>query len=190
VAGGTGVALAVAALLVFLRRLPPGAQRTAVPALVFAVVVGLFQLRSTEQRYELLANRNVVADIFRYWWVAARIVDEEPAPVRLALTAGDRQDADNWLIYYFMGRDLQNTLHYVPISTSGEIVPFGPEAERARRGDVEAWKARLRQMEITHVMSFFPTSVELGWMSADETSFERLTGYEDHWALFRVRFPE
>lgn len=186
VAVGTAVVLAAVALLVLMQRLPAGAQRTAVPALVFAVVVGLFQLRETERRYELLDNRNVVADIFRYWWVAARIVDEEPGPVRLAVTAGDRQDADNWLMYYFMGRDLQNSLHYVPISTSGAIVPFGPESRREQDGNADAWRARLRQHEITHVMSFFPTSVELGWMSEDKRTFERLTGYEDHWALFRV----
>jgi len=89
-------------------------------------------------------------------------------------------------MYYFMGKDLQNTLHYLPISTDGSIIPFGPDTRRQDEGDVEAWLGRIEVQEISHVFSFFPSSLELGWMQARPGRFLRLNGNDQHWALYRV----
>lgn len=166
--------------------LPPWVTIAAVTACLLAGVTGLNQLRDLDQRYLLLANRNVSADVFRYWWQAAYLVEEDGAPARVALTAGPRQDADNWLMYYFLGRNLQNTLHYVPISADGTLIPFGPKSMRQTHGDYTAWASRLEDSGITHVFSFFPTSVELSWMDAHPDQFTRLVGDAEHWALFQV----
>lgn len=155
-------------------------------SLAWLACYGLGALRDVDQRYLMLANRNVSADVFRYWWQAAYLIEKDGTPARVALTAGPRQDADNWLMYYFMGRDLQNTLHYVPISTDGKIIPFGPHTRRQDEGDYSSWFSRLNEQGISHVFSFFPTSLELGWMDSRPESFERLVGDAEHWALFRV----
>ena len=177
------IGLGVLAWLAHSSRVP---AIVAVPILIAVVALALTPLRSPEMRYELLANRNVPADWFRYWWVAARMADEEPGSHRIAVTGGPWQDGDNWLMYYFMGRNLQNTLHYIPISEGGEFIPFGPDTRRHDGGDVDAWMARIRESRITHVMSFVPASLEIGWMNARPERFGRLTGHEDQWALFRV----
>lgn len=78
------------------------------------------------------------------------------------------------------------SLHYVPISSRGDIVPFGADGRRRRVGDVAAWTFRIRDMRISHVMSFAPASIEISWMDAHPESFTRVTGYEDRWALYRV----
>jgi hypothetical protein len=167
--------------------LPPSVAIVVLIACLMAGATGLSQLRDLDQRYLLLANRNVSADVFRYWWQAAYLVEADGAPARVALTAGPRQDADNWLMYYFLGRNLQNTLHYIPISADGSIIPFGPKLMRQTHGDYAAWISRIEESEITHVFSFFPTSVELGWMDARPDRFTRLVGDAEYWALFQVR---
>jgi hypothetical protein len=92
-------------------------------------------------------------------------------------------------MYYFMGADLQNTLHYMPISTAGDFIDFGPEGRRRAEGDVDAWMSRIREHRISHVISFVPASLEIAWMNGHPDEFARLTGHEDRWALFRV-IPE
>ncbi|MBW2294647.1 MAG: hypothetical protein JRG94_20405 [Deltaproteobacteria bacterium] len=89
-------------------------------------------------------------------------------------------------MYYFLGTDLQNTLHYVPISTDGKIIPFGPDRRRQDGADPEAWLERLANQRISHVFSFFPSSLEIGWMNERPGRFLRLNGYQDHWGFFRV----
>jgi hypothetical protein len=182
----TMVGLAVLGALAASRRIPAGASTPTLVLLALALVLALGPLRTPVARYDLLADRNVPADWFRYWWVAARLLDEEPGSHRIAVTGGPWQDGDGWLMYYFMGRDLQSTLHYVPITQDGSIVPFGPDTRRRDAGSVDAWLARLRREQIDYVMSFAPSSIELGWMGARPRHFERVTGHEEKWALFRV----
>jgi hypothetical protein len=185
--GFLAVVMGLALITLLVRKpLPQGVGIAAWVILVVAPIIGLAQLRDIDQRYLLLANRNVSADVFRYWWQSAHLAEREGDALRIAVTAGPRQDADNWLMYYFMGTDLQNTLHYVPISTDGEIIPFGPDHRRLEESDPEAWLKRVSNQKISHVFSFFPTSLELGWMNERPDRFLRLNGEQDHWGFFRV----
>ncbi|MBW2231290.1 MAG: hypothetical protein JRH17_12970 [Deltaproteobacteria bacterium] len=179
------ISLCVLAYLA-LARAPRVPAIIAVPVLLLVASLALAELRMPEMRYRLLANRNVPAEWFRYWWVAARMLDEEPGSHRVAVTGGDWQDGDNWLMYYFMGGNLQSTLHYIPISIGGEFIPFGPGTRRRDGGAVDAWLERIVESRISHVMSFVPSSLEITWMNARPDRFVRVTGHEDRWALFRV----
>ncbi len=180
-------ALAVVAAIAIRARIPsPGVRVVALGLLVLVCAMGLDHLRDPERRYMLLVGRNTSDDVFRYWWQAGHLSEIEGDALRIAVTAGPRQDADNWLMYYFMGSDLQNSLHYLPISTDGEIIPFGPDERRRREGDVDAWLSRVTSQEISHVLSFFPTSIELEWMEARPDRFQRLAGYKREWGFYRV----
>lgn len=186
---GLAVGLVIVAIgVAVLRRPRPFAVWVGTLAgLLLLASQSLDRLRELDTRYMLLVGRNVSDDVFRYWWQAGHLLEREGAGLRIAVTAGPRQDADNWLMYYFLGTDLQNTLHYLPISTDGEIIPFGPEERRRREGDVDAWLERIKAQEISHVFSFFPASIELEWMEARPAQFQRLAGYQNEWALYRVR---
>ena len=70
--------------------------------------------------------------------------------------------------------------------SEGELLPFGPGADRRKAGDAEAWMSRIRASEISHVMSFVPSSVEISWMNTNPQRFTRLTGHENRWGLYRV----
>jgi hypothetical protein len=188
IAGGALAAVALLLVLAVLayREHSQGANASVLALALLLVVSGLTTLRDTDDRYLMLGNRNVSADVFRYWWQSTHRAEVQGQRLRIAVTSGPRQDADNWLMYYFLGRDLQNTLHYVPISADGEIIPFGPDGAREAGASVEKWLSRLEEEKISHVFSFHPTSLEIGWMDARPERFVRIDGLEDHWGFFRV----
>jgi hypothetical protein len=121
----------------------------------------------------------------RYWLAGARALDQPSAPRRLAITGGSDQEADRWFTYLFLGRSLQNTLHYVPISCDGAVVhhDVADRRDRARR---ECWLERLSERDITDVVSFRPSSVELEWMESLPSHFRRIAGDRGRtWGVFR-----
>jgi hypothetical protein len=125
----------------------------------------------------------------RYWSGAAAAVDRPGESYRIAVTAGPWQSADNWFMYPFLGSRLQNRIAYVPVTASGEIVDFIDFPEFVRKCDREAWMKRLHDQSFTHVMSFAPDSVELGWMRRAPALFEEVVAGPT-WGLYRVRtFP-
>ena len=128
-----------------------------------------------------------VLPVYKYWIPAAQLLDERDVPLKIAVTAGPRQDADNWFMYFFMGRKLQNQLVYIPITKNGNILDFGPDGEMERNGDIIAWLNRVRINHITYVMSFAPRSLELLWMEKNPMLFKRLTGDGNIWGLYRVQ---
>ena len=139
-------------------------------------------------RHTLLARQLAGnEDPTRYWPVLARAVDDPERPLRIAVTAGESQNPDQWLLYPLLGRDLQNELRYVSITPGPEIVPMGPRSPRRFRADYALWHARLHEQGITHVVSFMPLSIEQHWMQQHPEHFERLEGSLLHWGLFRVR---
>lgn len=153
--------------------------------LALAVITAGLDALQTAVRYELLASARHHHRFPRYWREAAAQLDEPGVARRIAVTAGPHQDGDNWLSYFFLGRSLQNTLHYVPVSRAGTLAHFGPEGRRAQRADERAWLARLAERDISEVLSLRPRSLEQGWMEARPESFPKLAGGPD-WGLFRV----
>jgi hypothetical protein len=122
-----------------------------------------------------------------YWLDASVLVDQPSRPRRIAVTSGPWVMGDNWFVYPFLGRRLQNEVLYVPVARDGAIRHFGSPAVNAEyllEADFSSWLKRLRRERVTHVMSFSPPSVELGWMESHPELFARLSGGAGDWGLF------
>jgi hypothetical protein len=124
-----------------------------------------------------------------YWLDASILVDQPSRPRRIAVTSGPWVMGDNWFVYPFLGRRLQNEVFYVPVARDGAIRHFGSPTvneEYLLAADFPSWLERLRLERVTHVMSFSPASVELGWMESHPDLFVRLRGGEGDWGLFAL----
>jgi hypothetical protein len=138
-------------------------------------------------RSELARVGFVRAPVEPYWLGASILVDQPNRPQRIAVTSGPWVMADNWFVYPFLGRRLQNEVFYVPVARDGAIRHFGSPAvneEYLLAADFSSWLTRLRRERVTHVMSFSPASVELGWMESHPELFVRLNGGAGDWGLF------
>jgi hypothetical protein len=109
-----------------------------------------------------------------------------PPGRRIAITGGPDRVSDNLMLHHFLGIDLRHTLHYVAVTASGAIEPFGPERRRDELADYESWARRLETEGITHVMSFPPRSVELRLMEQHPERFEAIVTRTWRWGLYRV----
>ncbi len=125
--------------------------------------------------------------LLRYWVPAAERLDQPGISHRIAVTSAPWQNGDNWLVYPFLGRRFQNELMYVPISESGEIVPFDGTPRYLETSHTAAWVARLYRHGVTHVMSFWPPSVEGHWMLSHPQFFVPLSVSRKWGGCFRVR---
>ena len=133
------------------------------------------------------ASKSIVLHrIQKYWRKAAVLVDSPDVSRRIAITSGPSQRSDNWFMYFFLGKRLQNELFYIPVTTDGRIIDFGPDSEREKSGDFDSWLSRLYKNKITHVMSFKPTSMELSWMKERPRLFKHLAGNKKTWGLYRL----
>lgn len=160
-------------------------------ALSMCLVTGLAVFRTPERRVDLLASSGHLHAFTKYWIEAPRHLDDAGSSHRIAVTAGALRNADHWFVYYLLGDRLQNELLYVPISNDGAIVPFGPDEDRRTRlGDYPSWHDRLLRERASHVMSFAPASVELGWMDRRPEAFSRVTGVDGLWGLYRLTESE
>ncbi|MQA30410.1 MAG: DUF2029 domain-containing protein [Luteitalea sp.] len=165
----------------------------AILALCLALAAGVaLQLFRDRVRAELLRNDFTIHGFagWRYWSEAATHLDDPALTRRIAVTSGPWQAIDNWFVYPFMGRRLQNEVTYVPVSGDGRIRHFGhpdTQADLDRNASAWAWQLRLQNQQITHVVSFRPASIELAWMEANEDLFEPVAGRPGDWGVFRVR---
>ncbi|MFX0133342.1 MAG: hypothetical protein ACFFDN_06850 [Candidatus Hodarchaeota archaeon] len=139
-----------------------------------------------QTRYHAALQSTVLHPIKKYWVNAARLIDTPNISHRIAVTSGPHQNADNWFMYFFMGKKLQNRLYYIPITENGNIIDFGLDGERERNGVFSKWLSRLYKKEITYVMSFSPKSLELSWMEDKSELFKRLVGDGKSWGLYEV----
>jgi hypothetical protein len=157
---------------------------TAVPLLVAAVT----EYRDAH-RWAVYADQGTMSyhHLLRYWVRAAERLDEPERPHRIAVTSAPWQNGDNWLVYPFLGRRFQNELMYVPISESGEIVPFDGSTRYLETSYPAAWVARLYQRGVTHVMSFWPPSIEVYWMLQYPQVFEPISVSRKWGGCFRLK---
>ncbi|MEE8161157.1 MAG: hypothetical protein V3T61_05925 [Acidobacteriota bacterium] len=188
------VPLALVLLLVFIFSLSGLPGRWTHPQLLAgtAVLVPLLLLPvlafyKDNTRYRAAGHSDLMHPTVKYWAAAAELVDEPETPKRIAVTAGPWQKADNWAMYFFMGRNLQNRVFYTPVSRSGEIIDFGPEGTREQHAQFDSWAGRLLQQRMTHVMCFHPPSIEMLWMEYRPDLFERVAGVTGFWGLYRIR---
>ncbi len=124
-------------------------------------------------------------------WPLWRAIDQ-PQPLRIALTAGWTPEGTgvghNWLRYPYLGSRLQNTVMYVPISESGEVIDYWNANRIEAEALYDAWLARLRKANVTYVVPLDPYPPEFRWMSAHPEDFERLSPPEaDGCVIFALR---
>jgi hypothetical protein len=186
------LAILTALLLTSIALRPLCRDQAVSPAALFYAFGGVVLLCLTlEGARSYTRNDAIVAPrtadfVPRYWARAAARADDLGARHVIAVTAGPEQNADNWFLYHFLGRKLQNRLTHVPLTTSGRIDSFSPHDDRGAEIDVERWYGRLRSAGVTLVMSFSPPSLELSFMQQRPDLFERLEGQKG-WGLFRLR---
>lgn len=129
--------------------------------------------------------------LLRYWVNAAEQLDQPGVTHRIAVTSAPWQNGDNWLVYPFLGCRFQNEIMYIPISESGEIVPFDGTARYLETSHPAAWIARLYKNGISHVMSFWPPSIEGYWMLHHPAFFEPISVSRKWGGCFWLRpWPE
>lgn len=161
---------------------------------VVAILAGILLLTILRDglRQDLLQRDFVIHEDRKDWAVAVPFVDVPDDPRVIAVTSGPKRSLDNWFAYPFLGRRLQNSVVYIPVSWGGEIRPFGDEAaleEFQLTADFDAWRRRLDERGVTEVMSFEPGSLELSWMEGRPGEFDRLCGQDGRWGLYRLRTP-
>jgi hypothetical protein len=163
-------------------------RAVAVAALLVAplVAMALLQVYRDTTREVSLLRSNVLHQVPRYWVEALPWIDAPGNSHKLAFTGGRHQDADNCLLYHFLGRRLQNELTYVPVTFDGEIVEPVHYRERVAAADLGSWVGRLRARGVTEVVSFGPASLELVWMERQSGAFSRLAGDGRRWGLYRL----
>ena len=166
--------------------------RIALPVAVLVVAGFVYGLHHVSSRYrgDFQAQSYVLHGSMKYWLSAAKVVDVPGESVRIAVTSGPSQNQDNWSMYHFLGRELQNEVVYVPVTVSGELAHFGPGYNRREQADLKAWLTRLHEQEVDFVMSFAPAGLELEWMKRESAFFTKVVGNDRDWGMYRFAFPD
>jgi hypothetical protein len=170
--------------LLLIGRWKPRALRPALAVLTAVTLIAAAYWKGAD-RVHFLRCSQAVEEVPTYWLPAVEALYEHPEPLRIGITAGVLQNADNQFFYHFLGPRLQNTLYYIPLTANGHIVPQTPEYVDTPLS-FEAWRRRLIENKITHVITLTPASVELRWMKQLPEQFRLVVG--DHsWGLFEFR---
>jgi hypothetical protein len=150
------------------------------------LLVGLPLLDSWKhtQRSKLFAENYAIHDIPREWLPTVPHTDTAE-PLRIAFCSGPWQEQDQQFLYPFLGARLQHTLMYVPTTSDGSILPHDGTDINLGDRSFEHWMERLTKPAITHVMSFGPPTVELGWMEDAPSQFRRLEGDGQNWGFYK-----
>lgn len=169
------------------RSQPRRAARLAVAIAAIALVVSW---RDTH-RYELWEADYTLHPFgaAQYWPSVAAELDTPQMPRRIAVTSGPERRLDNWFVYPFMGRRLQNEVLYVPLSSDRRVHHFGePDDNRryAEVADYDIWKGQIMLQGVTDVVSFVPRSIELTWMEQHPEHFQHVSGYPGFWGVYHV----
>jgi hypothetical protein len=144
------------------------------------------QLRRDETLGFALQKSHALVNFSRFWVEGVPFVDEPDHPRTIAITGGPDRSSDKWFQYFFMGRRLQNRLHYVVPTRDGGVAHYGKGGDLEQRADRASWLGRLDLAGATEVLTFPPRSIEQGWMDEAGDRFEKLAGKDD-WGLYRIR---
>jgi len=143
-------------------------------ALPVALAVACLGLIRDKYRYAYYHEVPKNYDMHRLVWTMVpsymwEYLDQPKRPLRIATTAGFYLRGHNWLRAPLMGRNLQNHIQYVPVTTDGSIFDYYFLEKGGRKpaslGDFDAWYGRLRELEIDYVTCAGPFSFELEWMA-------------------------
>lgn len=157
-----------------------------VTAAVLAGGMAALQKERDRRRYKAIRQSTVLHWVENSWVDGARAVDHPGVPLRLAVTTGIDFNGDNWFLYFFLGRRLQNTLTYIPPTPSGRVLDAQSTEELRARSDGDAWVRRIQQAGVTHVVSLAPWSMELAFMERHPELFSPVSGDGGTWGVFEV----
>jgi hypothetical protein len=167
-------ALLTGAPLLLIAKRRPEALRPALAVLTAVTLVAAAYWKQAGRVHFLRSSRSVF-DVPTYWLPAVEALREHREPLRIAITAGMQPNAGNQFFYHFFGAQLENTLYYIPLTEDGHIVPYAPEYVDTPLS-FDAWRRRLLENKITHVIALAPESVELRWMSQAPEQFRLIVG--------------
>ncbi len=137
----------------------------------------------------MLPKSVVLHETPRYWAGAAKFTDSKFKNYRIAVTAGPTQNLDNWFIYFFYGKHLQNELIYISPAKSKEIKTYRTNGELEYNSDFNLWYSRLKKNNIDLLLCLLPESVEYKWCMEHTDLFIRIIPSEElsGWGLFSLR---
>jgi hypothetical protein len=164
-------ALLSGAVLVRIARRRPAALRPALVMLTAATLLAAAYWKEADRLSFL--RRNQTDGVPFYWLPAVEELHENREPLRIAVTAGMLKEACNQIIYHFLGAGLQNRLCYIPLTEDGHIVPQAPKYAGTQLS-FDAWRRRLIENKVTHVIALLPESVEVRWMTKAPEQFRRV----------------
>jgi hypothetical protein len=169
-----------------------GSIRTGIGILIGFAILLVFANQSLRRyrdaiRYSVIESSIAGHRVDTYWAGLARLLDEPGKTHDLAITKGYSPTYAAGFTYYFLGRRLQNRLHYVSIRDDGATpVYLGPGPISLVDLSEEAWIERIREAGIHYVVSLRPSSVEADWMRERPDAFRRIVGRPGEFGLHQV----
>jgi hypothetical protein len=178
----TMLAVLTGAPLLWIARRKPAALRPALAVLTAATLVAAAYWKDAD-RVHFLRSSESVHPMPAYWAPAVEALREYHEPLRMSITAGMQPNSGNQFFYNFLGAHLQNSVRYIPLTEDGHIVPHAPRYVDTPLS-FDAWRRRLIENRITHVIALAPESVELRWMRQAPEQFRFIAGGvgpDDYW---------
>jgi len=152
------------------------AGRIAAALLATALVLAapLVERARAADRYErFLTQSDQPGNTWRFAVEAWEHCDRPEHPQRIAFVAGWSANGHNWYWYPFLGRYLQNSVTYVPVTRDGSIVDYQDASSLAELQDFEAWLTRLVAARIDLVVTLPAPTPEFAWAAAHPELFRR-----------------
>lgn len=104
------------------------------------------------------------------YWPAWKMLDQ-PDGLRIAVTGTWGAMSPLGPRYPLLGSHLQNSLEYVPVTTSGEIVDRPDFYANMNAGDYEAWLKRLVDRRIDYLFVMAEPAIEAEWAKRHPEAF-------------------
>jgi hypothetical protein len=106
----------------------------------------------------------------RCLWPLWEKVDDGPGHV-VAVTTKFGGAGDNLFRFPFLGSELQNSVVYVPISTTGSMVDFWGTPTAERQFDSRAWLRRVRDRRVDYLAVLLPGTPEAAAIARSSRRF-------------------
>jgi hypothetical protein len=104
------------------------------------------------------------------YWPVWRALDQ-PTSLRLAVTGDWGTMSPLGPRYPLLGSRLQNSLDYVPITTSGDVIDRPEFYANMGAGDYDAWSRRLIDQRIDYLFVLTEPAIEAGWAKSHPEVF-------------------
>ena len=178
--GWPAVVVAAAAALIFSlgryllsRRIATWKPAFAVLLIAVAALPAALQIGRAAIREPYFRRGYDVHDLPHYGAGAWTVCDRPEQPRRIAFSAGWDSRGHNWYWYPLLGRRLQNSVTYIPVSEDGRIVNYEDSTVLPQEASFNAWLGRLIEQQIDVLVCFPPETTEYGWALEHPEVFDR-----------------